>query len=470
MGQFSRLGKNTLLVFIGKIGSGIIGFVMLPLYTRWLSVEEFGLSDILSVYSSFIVILATCCIGESLFIFPKGKSDNEKTKYFSSGMNFVFAIMGITACIFLSLQIIANAYEITNSFIDNIWFIYLLVISSSLQQLFQQFTRSIDKMTVFSTTGVVNTFGIALFAFAFIPFWRLSGYILSLVCANIVSGLYSFIASKSYKYLNLIYIKKEVLLSMLKYSVPLMPNGVMWWLVSSLNRPLMESHLGLNEIGIYAVAGKFPALLNMVFTIFSTSWQISVIEEFQTDNYKDFYNRVFKIIFVILSIVLVAISLFSKIFVRIFADADFYSAWKYIPILTIGALFSCLSSYVGANFSATRESKYFFYSSIWGAVVSVVLNLLLIPMFGLWGVCAAVVASFVAITICRLIYSWKYAPISMLYKYVILLLLSGLVVGSVTIELSYYIISFCVFAFFAYSIYLCKNEYRLICSLLSKKK
>lgn len=77
MDKYSRLGKNTLLVFLGNAGSKLIGLIMLPLYTRWLSVDDYGLTDILNVYVSLLLGVVTCCIAESLFIFPKGV-DEEK--------------------------------------------------------------------------------------------------------------------------------------------------------------------------------------------------------------------------------------------------------------------------------------------------------------------------------------------------------------------------------------------------------
>ena len=53
MNKYKRLGKNTFLVFIGNTGSKLIALVMLPFYTSWLSVEDYGVTDIINVYVSF---------------------------------------------------------------------------------------------------------------------------------------------------------------------------------------------------------------------------------------------------------------------------------------------------------------------------------------------------------------------------------------------------------------------------------
>ena len=77
MNKYKRLGKNTFLVFIGNTGSKLIALVMLPFYTSWLSVEDYGVTDIINVYVSFLVSIVSCCIAESIFIF------NPKDQFFA---------------------------------------------------------------------------------------------------------------------------------------------------------------------------------------------------------------------------------------------------------------------------------------------------------------------------------------------------------------------------------------------------
>ena len=88
MGKYSRLGKNTLLVFVGNVGSKLISFLMLPFYTLWLSVSDYGTTDLVGVYVSFLLGIVTLCMAEAIFIFPKDQHISNKKKYFSSGLFF----------------------------------------------------------------------------------------------------------------------------------------------------------------------------------------------------------------------------------------------------------------------------------------------------------------------------------------------------------------------------------------------
>lgn len=427
MGKYSRLGKNTALVFLGNAGSKMIGLVMLPYYTRCLSVEDYGTTDIINVYVTFLLSIVSCCIAESIFIFPKGQTYEKQREFLSSGLAFLVIAFLVTGIIFVGVSISADYYSVQNSFTQNIWLIYALLLAQLCQQLFQQFTRSIDRILVYSVAGIVLTVCTALFAFILIPRYGVAGFVLSLVLANLVTVVYSLFFSASYRFISLSAIRWISCREMLKYSVPLIPNGIMWWLVSALNRPIMEVNLGMQAIGLFAVANKFPAILSMLFTVFSTSWQISVIEEYGKEGFDEFYNKIYRYVVLMLILLFIVITSCSKMLIYIFASSDYIDAWIYIPILTLGTVFSAISAMSGTVFSAAKTSKYFFYSSVWGAMTAVLLNFILIPYLGLMGAAISVLLSFAVMALSRVLYSRKYVKLRNNYALLAMVLLSILV-------------------------------------------
>lgn len=428
MGKYGRLGKNIILVFIGNAGGKLIGILMLPLYTRWLSVEDYGTTDIISVYVSFFLGIVTCCIADSIFIFPKGQEFEKQREYFSSGLFFSIISLTLTALFFGVVNQLFQNWGEQNSFTNNVWLIYVMLVTTFLQNYIQQFARSIDKMRVYSVTGIILSGSTALFSFIFIPHWGVKGFVFAIICANLLSAIYTFIYSKAFYYLSSQAIEKKRCVEMLRYSIPLIPNGAMWWIVGALNRPLMAEYLGMHSVGIFGVANKFPGVLTMIFTVFVTSWQISVLEEFGKKGYEQFYNKIFRFVAAGLILVFIFISLFSKLIIVFFTTEVFYEAWKFIPILTLCAFFSCISAMAGTNFSATRESKYFFYSTIGGAVVSIFLNFILIPWLGIWGACLSLLCSFMTTAIMRIFYAWKYVVIQNAKVYILMLLICFLLI------------------------------------------
>jgi O-antigen/teichoic acid export membrane protein len=292
----------------------------------------------------------------------------------------------------------------------------------------QQFTRSIDKMNVYSVTGVVITGSTAAFSFLIIPKQGMFGYVLAIIFASFMGMLYSFLCSGAYKYVSVKMIKKDACAEMLKYSIPLIPNNIMWWLVGALNRPIMEQYLGIHSVGIFAVANKFPGIVSLLFSVFGLSWQISVLEEFGKAGYNQFFNRVLRLAAVGLFLLFFIFALCNRLIVRIFAATDFFDASKYVALLTLGSVFSCLAGIVGSNFSAMRQSKYFLYSSVWASICAVVGNIILIPILGIIGASVTVTLSFFVLLISRIIYARKYVRIQDLEKYLFMVIIGALAI------------------------------------------
>jgi O-antigen/teichoic acid export membrane protein len=432
--KYKRLGKNTLLIFIGNIGSKLIGLLMLPFYTRWLTVEEYGTTDIINVYVAFLIGIVSCCIVDAIFIFPKDQSKERQSNYFSTGIAFMIISLLITFIIFYFLQHVFSYYNILKTFNDNIWAIFAILFSTFGQQLVQQFTRSINKIKIYSLTGLIQTIFLTVFSFILIPKFNVYGFILASIFSNILAMIFAFIFSKSYSYFSLAAIRKDYFFEMLRFCLPLIPNGLMWWVVAALNRPILEVHLGLQAIGIFAVANKFPSILATVYGIFTQSWQISVLEEFNKNGYQKFYNKIFRAAFVILILVLIMVTVSSELLVKLFVSESFFSAWIYVPILILAVFFTNISGLVGSNFLATKQSKYYLYTSIVGCVVSLLFNFILIPSWGIMGAAIAVVLSHFSIALMRIYLSWKYAKIEHIFDYIIMLLLALGVIATILLS------------------------------------
>lgn len=200
----------------------------------------------------------------------------------------------------------------------------------------------------------------------------------SMVLGNAIALVYSMIRSGAYRYLHIRGISRNAVCEMLRYSIPLIPNGLMWFLISSLNRPVLETCSGLTAVGLFAVAGRFPNLLNTLYLLFQQAWLISVLEEAKKPTYEQFYNKMLKLVVVVQSLMAVLLAFSGKWIIELFTTPDYHSAWQYIPLLVISVIFMNVATFVGSNFAVTRESKYYFYSTIWSGGASLLLNLALI--------------------------------------------------------------------------------------------
>lgn len=415
--KYKRLLKNSLFIMVGGSLSKVISLLMLPFYTHWLSVEDFGVSDIITVYASLCVGFSTLCVAESIFVFAKGADFDSQKRYFSSSLYFTILLLIGVALIFLLLSWMARCYGLTNSFLSYIWYIYAIIVTTFLQTFTHQFACAINAMKVYSFTGLVYAITLSVTAFIWVPIYKVEGYIFSMVLANVVAVGYTFVATKSHRYLSIHAINIDCFKEQIRYSIPLIPNSLMFWIVSSLNRPFLESYVGVAAIGLLAVANKFASILSMIFQYFAQSWQVAVFEEVYKTGFSFFFNRVMKLVFMLLMFVACCITLFSRQILEIITSTGYYAAAIYLGPLCFATVVGVMGSMIGSIFAVYKQSKYFFYTSVVGALTSFFLNMSFVPIWGIWGAVFASIISYLSIYLSRLLFAKRYVQITNLSFY-----------------------------------------------------
>lgn len=404
MNRNRKLLRNTSFIVIGNIGSKLIGFIMLPLYTNWLSPADYGLASLLTVYASLLLNVIACDVSDAIYIFPIGATQDKVKTYYSTG--FFFQVFCCAAA--LPLTFVLSQLSIEDVFFRHIWYIYAILVTALFQKYTQDFCRGINKMSVFSFTGIVQTFMMAGLSLALIPQMGVYGFVIATITSNIATAMFTFIYSKSYQYLSLRAFSIASLKEMLHFSLPLIPTAILWWLVSGLNRPILEEYTGLFSIGLLAVAMKLPSIVNLTFGFFQQAWIVTVVEEYKKPQFDVYFNKMFRMIFAVQAMACMVITMAGKPFIHLMTTDDYYSAYLYIPLLTIGAVFSNISAFLGTAFSANRKTGYTFYTAIFGGFTALTANLLLIPHWGLLGACLSIVLAHIASALSRIVFSNKF--------------------------------------------------------------
>lgn len=468
MGKYKTLALNSIYVFVGGGLSKIVSFVMLPFYTKWLTAKQFGEVDLISVYSSLLLGLCTFCVAEAIFVMPQNESIERQKKFYTTGIVYTIVLLLIAGLCIMGICNYLSNKGIDNFFIYNKWYIYMMIVVTFFQVYSQQFSRALNAVKIFSFTGVVQALSTATLGIILIPKYGLIGYIYSMILSSILAILYTTIFSHSYKYFSLRNLDKTIYKDLLKYSIPLVPNSLMFWVVNALNKPIIEAHVGLAAVGILAVANKFPSVITMCFELFSKSWQISMMEEYRKDGFNSFFNNIFKLIVIFLCLLGSLLAVFSDIIINLFTSAEFESAAYYMPLLGFSVVLTCIGYFVGAIFLAAKESKYFFYSSIIGALVSLICNIIFIPLFGLIGAILSIIFSFASIAFARILYSRKFVRITEIKQFVLTMLLY-MVLIFMCMYTHIFVLKIAMFLFFAVlSLFIYRDSYRLILKKIIK--
>jgi O-antigen/teichoic acid export membrane protein len=248
----------------------------------------------------------------------------------------------------------------------------------------QQTIRSQQKVKLFAYDGIQTTLLFVFFTVLFMKVfdWGISGFILATAFSDFVSCIFLMTYGKVLKGLKL-QLDFKLLKPMLKYSLPLMPTAILWWIVSASDLYMVRYMVGEEANGIYSTAYKIPTLIALASTIFYQAWQMSATIE--KDTAKVFYTQVSNAFQSLLFIASAGVMLLLKPLTNILTASDYHQAYLYSTFLIIATLFGCFCQFSGAIYSAVKESKRSLYTSIIAAVSNVALNLILIPKFGVYG-------------------------------------------------------------------------------------
>lgn len=394
--------KNTIIFTLGNLGSKFISFFLIPLYTNALTTSEYGVVDLISTVATVAVPILTLNICESVMRFALDKNaPTEKITQIGSMIVFIGMAVGI-----LTFPM-CQSYERISQYTA---YVYFYIVSLAASQLYLCDLRGKELLVYYSIGNVLHTFLIALLNIAFLLLFKqgINGYLMAYIIANICTAVYAIIVGKGYRSLSFSGIDRELLSQMVKYSVVLIPNSFMWWIMNSSDRIMVSSMIGIAANGIYAISYKFPTLIASITTIFNQAWSYSAIREEGTKDENEYNNRVFKTLIAMVMLIGICLDTFLKPFLSVYVATEYYIAWKYAPFLTIGCVYLTLATFMATSYTVHKDSWGYLFSGTLGAIFNIVMNFVLIPLIGVYGAAIATCISYILVFVFRLFHTRKY--------------------------------------------------------------
>lgn len=403
--RIEYLAKNTFIFTLGNLGTKLITFFLVPLYTGVLSKEEYGTADLMLTIASFVVPILICNINEAIMRFMLDKNSNPDT-ILSTGL---LIMVGMCACSTLCIPLIRIYPPFHNYFL----YVYFYFISMGVQTILLYNLRGKEQLLHFSIGSIIHALSIALLNILFLLVfeWKLEGLLLSYILGNVITIMYAAVTGNIFKSINNFKIDKKLTKEMLKFSVVLIPNSFMWWIMNSSDRIMLTAMSGIAISGLYAVSSKIPALVSMVSSIFNQAWNYSAIKEDESNDKDDYNNKIFTFLLATTSIISLGVLLILKPFMKFYVSTDYYEAWKYSPPIIVGTLFLVLATFLSSQYTVKKDSKGFLFSSTAGALINILLNFILIPMIGGLGAAVATGISYVTVYLYRAVDTKKYFTI-----------------------------------------------------------
>lgn len=394
--KYKRLITDMIIFGIGAIGSKLIMFLLLPLYTNVLSESEYGIADLVFTTGQLILPIISLAIFNGLLRYGLMKDQDQRDVLRCS--TIVFVAGSVAAIIMTPL---AAFYEPINQWK---WYLCAYVISLFASSNTLVYLKVKNKNKAYAVLSIVQALVliIANVVFLVILKYGIQGYLISTILSNTVTALFAFFIGDMHKDLAQSHYNKGLMKEIVLYSIPFIFNDISWWSINSSNKIMIEWMIGSSMLGIYAAASKIPSLINAVASIFSQAWGLSSIKEYDSSNETSFYSNVFQYFSIAIFGVCICVVTITKPFMQFYVGAEFYEAWHYVPALLVGATFSAISAFAGSMYGAMKKSSNIMTTTLVAGITNLVVNYIFIQILGVWGAVLGTVSAYVLIAVLRL--------------------------------------------------------------------
>lgn len=404
MSKGKDLAKNTAIVSIGKICTQLITFLLLPVYTAVLSNEEYGVVDLLNTLTSLLLPIVTLQIEQGIFRYLIDCRENNEKQIKLITTIIRFMIIQSIACIVIFLCVspfIHNEYK---------YFLMANLLMGIFSSLLLQICRGLgDNATYAIGSFITGAFTVVLNVIFIVAFrWGAYGMLGATAISNFICAVYIFLKRKIYKYIKPKQFDKTILKEIIKYSVPLIPNMISWWIVSASDRTIISAVIGIAQNGIYSAANKFSGVFTTLYSVFNLTWTESASININSEDRDEFFSKILDFVIRFFGCLCLGTIAVMPFVFNILINAKFAEAYYQIPILILGSVFNILVSFVGSIYVAKKLTKEIAKTSIISAVINIFVNIALIKSIGLYAASISTVIAYALMFIYRWIDVKKY--------------------------------------------------------------
>lgn len=398
MNTTKKFIKTSIIYLIGNVLSKLIAFIVIPIYTTYISPNIYGEFDLINSLISLVVPLIFFQVWDGLFRFVYDYEDI-KEKYFVVSNSFNIFIFGI-----ILYEII---FIITSKFINipGTIFVNIYGISYAAQYLFGTVARTFKQNKLYMISGVVNTLVNLLLNIILIVVLKqvnINSLFSSIILGNFVQCLIIFIKLDIIKYTKLKNINFHLIKKMIKFSMPIAVSTISYWLLTGYTKVFISKNFGYSSNGIFAMGSKMASFILVIVSVMQMAWHESSFEVANNKDKKEFYQKGLNSFLIILLYSTISIILLLKVIFPIIIKGEYYESIKIMPIILIYTSINAFSGFASSQFLAEKDSKIPLYTTLISAFINILL-LFLLKKFDIFGASIALFISFFINTALRII-------------------------------------------------------------------
>ncbi len=394
----SKFLKDIGVYAIGNIGSKLITFLMVPLYTYFVhDTGDFGYYDVCLTVCMLLLPFVTLQLRDGAFRFLLDCSDErERNRIVTFVSRTMLSTMTISVLIAILLALFTN--------INYLGYVVGLLVAMSLQEVYSQVFRGLGNNRAFVMVGILAALGIGIFSILFVALlgWGIKGIFMANIIARVlalvlVESKVRLITRNTRWHIDCRKAGRDII----RYTLPLLPGSLCWWLTGSSDRLFITHFLGFDANGVYAVATRFTGIIYTLAIIFYQAWQETAILQYHSPDRDRFFSKMFNSYIFLLATILVGYAFLLKVNYGWLIADQYEESLNYIYPLGLSAVIFALAAFFDMGYQCAKDTPRTLPAIMLAALVNVVLNFVLIKPLGVFGVIVTQLVTYIVLFIYR---------------------------------------------------------------------
>ena len=407
--ELRKLLKHASIYGAGNVLGKVVGFLMIPFYTHYLSPADYGTLELLDLSLTLVTLVLTMWLNASVVRqYNDFHEDRDRNQAVSTVLILAFCI-GVVVTIF-GLQFSRPLAAVILNRADLHFYVTLEAWSfliSTVNVVCLSYLRARQRSVVVVATGLISLTISLLLNIYFIAV-RHDG-VVGVLYSSIISSIVVTVPLVVYMLRNVGFsFSYDKLKGLIAFGSPLIITSVASFAVNFSDRFFLRHFATLSTVGVYALGYKFGFMLSLlVVQPFDTIWQARIYEIAKRNASGDMFSRLFEYYCLVLVAAALALSIIIKEVMTLIASASFHDAYKVVPVVALAYVFQGMNRFVLAGTYIAKKTMWLAPVGLLTAAANVGLNLLLIPRFGMMGAAWATAFSFLLMAILSLSVSQK---------------------------------------------------------------
>ncbi len=424
MSVFKKLFKQTFIYGLATVLPRVLAVILVPLYTTVMLPEEYGIYSTLMAYLILGNVLLSYGMETAFFRFITKDADNQKIV-----QSTTLTSISVSTLVFLGITLlftnqIATVAEFKPEYVT--YGLLILALDALVVLPFAWFRVNERPMryAVVKIFNVVVNLAFNLFFLLLLPklavnssFWNSLWFpenkVAYVFIANLIASAVTLLV------LLPLYVKigfgfnKTIWKQMMKYAIPVLIAGIAFSVNEAFDRILLKYLLPENiaetQVGLYSACYK----LGMFMTLFVMAFRLGIEPFFFNhsghENAKITYATITKYFTLFGCLILLVVVVYIDVFKRILIpNSQYWEALKIVPLILLANLFLGIYHNLSVWYKVTDRTKFGAYISVFAAIVTLVLNYVLIPIIGYMGSAIATLAAYGSMMVLSYLYGRKY--------------------------------------------------------------